>query len=298
MSVRSAVGALLKFLALAVLYIVLFNVTSGLVPTGLAWTPPPDALPWVFGGMALVALVNTAVISLVITRSGWGGWRLYAATALAWYGVMVLLSQIETAWFAPALGIPYSVPVAILVNNLPLVLLFTAAAVWAWGKTRPPAEAFDARERLPQSAGEWAWKLALVAPIYLGLYFGFGFVVAWQNPALAAMYGGGADPTVFNNAYLIPLQIARSALWVLCAVPIIRMTRGPLWQVALLVGLFYALPMNIAHAIPNPIMPDATVRLSHFIETATSNFIFGLIVTWLLQWRPSRRAVREGLAAG
>jgi hypothetical protein len=31
------------------------------------------------------------------------------------------------------------------------------------------------------------------------------------------------------------------------------------------------------------------VRLSHFIETATSNFIFGLAVTWLLAWHPQRR---------
>jgi hypothetical protein len=29
-------------------------------------------------------------------------------------------------------------------------------------------------------------------------------------------------------------------------------------------------------------MPLASVRLSHMIETAVSNFVFGLIVTWLL----------------
>jgi hypothetical protein len=33
-------------------------------------------------------------------------------------------------------------------------------------------------------------------------------------------------------------------------------------------------------------MPDPSVRLSHFIETATSNFIFGIVITQLVLWRP------------
>jgi hypothetical protein len=76
------------------------------------------------------------------------------------------------------------------------------------------------------------------------------------------------------SALLLPLQIIRSALWVLFALPVIRMTRGPAWQIAVLVGLLFALPMNIGHFIPNPIMPDPSVRLSHFIETTSSNFIY------------------------
>ena len=43
-----------------------------------------------------------------------------------------------------------------------------------------------------------------------------------------------------------------------------------------------ALPMNIGHVLPNVFMPDPSVRLSHFVETTTSNFIFGLTVTWLM----------------
>ena len=43
------------------------------------------------------------------------------------------------------------------------------------------------------------------------------------------------------------------------------------------VGLAYAMFMNTSLLVPNPIMPDA-VRAAHFVETASSNFIFGLIV--------------------
>ena len=45
--------------------------------------------------------------------------------------------------------------------------------------------------------------------------------------------------------------------------------------------------MNITRASPNPFRPDPSVRLSHFVETSTSNFIFGLIVTWLVHCRHS-----------
>jgi hypothetical protein len=112
-----------------------------------------------------------------------------------------------------------------------------------------------------------------------------GYLVAWQNPALRAMYDNGSNPAVFNAARLIPLQLFRSVLWAMFGLPVIRGTRGPAWQVGIVVGLLYALPMNIVHILPNPFMPDPTARLSHFIKTATSNFILGLCVTWLLHRR-------------
>jgi hypothetical protein len=270
------------------------DTASGMmIPSGLDWTPPPDQLPWVFGGMLLAAVVNTLVISLIIVRSGWGGWRLFTAVALAWYGTMTILAQIEAYWFGPSLGISRNVPIALALSAIPVVLIVTLAAVFVWGKARPSTALPDTLENLPGTLAEWLWKLAVVAVVYLVLYFGFGFVVAWQNPALREMYGNGADPIVFNYFYLIPLQIVRSALWALFALPVIRMTRGPIWQAALLVALLFALPMNIGHFIPNPIMPDPSVRLSHFVETATSNFIFGLALTWLLSWHPSSLAVKS-----
>lgn len=146
-----------------------------------------------------------------------------------------------------------------------------------------------AGEPLQRSVSGWAWRLAVIAVAYLVLYFGAGFIVAWQNPEVRALYGGGVDARVFNMALLVPFQVLRSALWVLCALPVLSTTRGRPWQVALVVGLLLALPMNMTHAIPNSLMADS-VRLSHFIETASSNFLFGLVVTGVLLWRPARAA--------
>jgi hypothetical protein len=41
---------------------------------------------------------------------------------------------------------------------------------------------------------------------------------------------------------------------------------------------------NDVHLLPNPLMP-AAVRQMHFIETASSNFLYGLLTAWLLTWK-------------
>ena len=53
-------------------------------------------------------------------------------------------------------------------------------------------------------------------------------------------------------------------------------------QTALIVGLVLSVPQNIGHILPNPLIPINSVRISHLIETASSTFVFGWIVTWFL----------------
>jgi hypothetical protein len=64
--------------------------------------------------------------------------------------------------------------------------------------------------------------------------------------------------------------------------PIIRGSKVKPWWTAVLVGLLFSVPQNVGHILANPLIPIASVRLSHMIETASSTFLFGLIVVWLL----------------
>lgn len=59
------------------------------------------------------------------------------------------------------------------------------------------------------------------------------------------------------------------------------MSRAKWGEKAVLVGLLFALLMNAAHILPNPYMPRV-VSMTHLLETATSNFIFGFVTTLLL----------------
>lgn len=136
---------------------------------------------------------------------------------------------------------------------------------------------------------EWLWKLAVIAVTYVVLYFTFGYFVAWKNPAVQEYYGG-TDPGSFAaqmtsvlraTPWLVPLQILRAMFWVLIALPVIRMLKGQWVEAALMLGLLFGVVMNAQLLIPNPYMPGP-VRMAHLVETASSNFIFGLLVGWLL----------------
>lgn len=202
------------------------------------------------------------------------------AVAFSLYGVMTFMAVIEAAYFGPTLGIQTEWLPGLFVSTIPAVLITVPLAVLILGKGKH-VEDTKPNERLVMPAGQWVWKMALIALAYLILYFGFGYLVAWSNPALREMYGGGVNPEVFNLGRMVTLQIVRSALWVAFGAPVIRMTFGTPLESAMILGLLYALPMNIVQFTPSSIMPDPSVRLSHFIETATSNFIFGLFVFWL-----------------
>lgn len=284
MSVKSALGWTLKTIALALIFLILFVVSSMLTPLP---TPPLPAgqMPAVYLGLIIVALVNAAVVALVVGLSRWRGWLLAGALAVAYYGVRTVMAQIETWYFAPAMqGIDRAIIPPLLLRDLAVTAIFVPLAVLILGRMRPdPAARPEPHPWIP--AGQWVWKLAVIALAYEILYMGFGFIVAWSNPSLQAMYGGGANQDVFAPTHLLPFQIGRGVLWALFALPVTRLLRARPWAAAVVLGLFLALPMNITHVVPNMVMPDPTVRLSHFIETASSNFLFGLLIYWLLHRR-------------
>ena len=141
-------------------------------------------------------------------------------------------------------------------------------------------------------ASEWLWKLAVIAIAYVILYFTFGYFIAWRDPAVREYYGGTDEGNFFSNMaatvtnmpWLVPFQIFRAMLWTALALPVVRMMRGNWSETALAIGLLFAVVMNTQLLLPNPYMPEA-VRITHLIETASSNFIFGVLVGTLLPRR-------------
>jgi len=61
--------------------------------------------------------------------------------------------------------------------------------------------------------------------------------------------------------------------------PILHLLREPRWSVVLLTAFFFGV-WSFGLLLPNPLMPEA-VRVAHFSETLSSNFVFGALVAWL-----------------
>lgn len=53
------------------------------------------------------------------------------------------------------------------------------------------------------------------------------------------------------------------------------------------VAVLFSMLMNDSLFIANPLMPD-DIRWLHFIETATSNFIWGWTIVGVMLWLPKQ----------
>ena len=164
------------------------------------------------------------------------------------------------------------------------------------GKAKSRADKTSTDTRLNFPIGEWIAKLFVIAILYVFIYFTFGYFIAWKSEAVRIYYGGN-DPGSFfahmasvmrSEPLLFLLQVVRGLLWAAIAVPVIRMMRGKWWEAGLAVALLFATASSLL-LIPNPLMPPE-VRMAHLIETVTSNFLFGWLLTILLEIKyPLRR---------
>jgi hypothetical protein len=282
---------LLRFGLLYLVFLVCFVIGSlpiaGALPRDAATEP---GLVGPGAGLLIIALVNVIVIAALIVTSRWRGWKLAIPLGLAYYGAVTFLTQIETWYFLSSLTVDRGLLPYLFVMGIPPGFGFVPFAVWMLGRWH------GHRETRPDGMmailiGPWIWRIALLALVYVALYWTAGYFIAWQNPQLRAFYGqpGEALPFISHTANVVrtepglfAFQFLRGVLWVLCALPVIRGSRVSMWQTAVLVALLFSAPQNIAQILANPLMPLASVRTSHMIETASSMFIFGVLVVWVL----------------
>ena len=241
-------------------------------------------------GLLTIALANTLLMVALIRSSRWQGWRLALTLAMAYYGAVTFMTQIETWYFLSAITIDEKILMRLFIMGLPVAFIYVPLAVWIIGKGRAKTTP-QANTALVLPFKQWIWKLGTIALCYLLLYWCAGYFIAWQNPALRAFYGspGAIVPfwehtrnTLLTNPDLFSFQILRGLLWILCTLPIIGGSKLSIGRTTILLGLFLTVPQCLGLLLENPLMPIASVRLSHLMEGLTSNFLFAVIIVWLL----------------
>jgi hypothetical protein len=290
MNIKSALVLALKIIILTIVMFILFSVGASVFTTDSAMAQqmsPEDAAA---SGLMLliVSFIDTLILAYFILRSRLRGLRLMVVVALVFYGVKTFTSIIEAWWFMTNIT-PEDIP-RLFLMTVPMAVLFPMVAVLILGKAKK-GEGVDEspNTRLVMSIGQLAWKVVFLSVIvYPVLFWTFGYYVAFSNPELVAFYGA-THPGSFiaqmsnvwaNDPLVFVFEIFRGALWIALAAPVIRTTRGRIWEAGLLVVLLFTLVQNDVHLIPG-VMPPS-VRASHFIETASSNLIYAVILTWLM----------------
>jgi len=283
-----------RFIILALLYIIFFVVGSLAVDKLIPDLPTEPGMVSPQVGLLLMGALNAMLIIALIESSRYHGWKLAFSLAFAYYGAVTFIMQIETWYFLIALTVSEELLPRLFIMGLPVPFLLIPLAVLFLGKAKADNEPAASLEPVkPQK--EWVCKPVLIAVAYIILYWIAGYFIAWQNPELRAFYGNPGDALPFwqhtlntlkNEPGLFPFQALRGLLWALFALPVIYGSKWSRLSTALLVGLFFSVPQNIGHVLANPLMPLASIRFSHMIETAISTFIFGVIVACLLYRKP------------
>lgn len=289
-----------RFILLTMLFIIFYLLGSMAVFGYLPAIEPEPGLVSPEAGIVIIAAFNTLVIIAVIRTSNFSGWRLMLGLAVAYYGVATFMTQIETCFFLTGLTVGSELLLPLFLMGLPVALFFVPLAVLILGRGR----AGDGLPLLPSGEApfkEWAWRLAVIAVAYLIIYWLAGYYIAWQNPELRAFYGSPGAPLPFwahtlatlqNDPGLFLFQLLRGVVWAAFVLPLVRGSKLSRWKTALLVGLFLSIPISASQIIANPLIPAASVRFSHLVETALSNFVFGVIVGLVLyrfSARPEKR---------
>lgn len=274
-SLRTAIVAIILFLAFAA-----SSVIIGLADSAQTADPVSTA---VF--MLIVSLLHSAVLSYLIIRSRWSGWRLVLTIFFVYYGVMTFLSQIETIVFLQHLTDiiqPEKVP-RLFIQGAVVAAIISPLAVLVHGKIRADDKRQEPARVLDMSLQEWVKRLIWIAIAYIIIYISFGALVfkPLAGEAFQQYYGDLQMP-----GWILLFQAGRAMIWTALAVPVIRMMEGRRWEAGLAVALSYSIFMGTLLLIPTEVMP-AKIRMAHFVEVVSSNFLFGWIVVWLLR-RPGK----------
>lgn len=231
----------------------------------------------------IVALLNALVFSYWLYHTKRKGWHLLGYFFLVYFGVNTVMPQIETWFFGNAVGFEGIQKWGIVQMGLINALLFAPLALLIWGKFK---------KRTLSTPFNWQIfinKWIGLTCLYVLVYFLFGYYVAWQSSAVREFYTGNQTLLPFGahfrdlvntNFWIFPFQILRGVGWVGLGYIIVRVLDKNKWENAMMVALIFSMPATFLF-LPNPYMPEA-VRMAHFVETLSANFLYGGIVGWVL----------------
>ena len=246
-----------------------------------------------FFRMAVVCLIHTSLLFLLMRLSSWRGWKLVGLLALEIFFIQFALSAVEAWYFAEYLKMPENLALSMLSAGIILALFWSPLAVWIAGYRKK--EETVKPDTIRQGKAFWFDIALLSVVVYPFLYQLAGYFIAWRVPEVRALYDGlesqptfGAQLVAFAFSKLHFLQIVRGLVWIAVAIPVILAMKSGMWMKALMVGLLFVLLMNVQHLLPNGLMVPE-VRLAHFTETASSNFVWGMLIVGLLAKRGSFR---------
>jgi hypothetical protein len=246
--------------------------------------PPPLADGPLTSAEAML-VVNGLValsLSLVATIARVRGVRLAVLLFVSYFVIASAMMQIETLWFNESLKLPL-----VEIGHLVIASAVMAAVTAIIGALLFHPAAVEASP-VPATIGR---RIAIMAVVYVVLYYGAGSLIAWQSAAVRAYYENGIHiaflPTVL-------FQIFRGTLWAIIALFIGSRLSGSLARRAGVMGLLFAVMTAAQLLYPTSFFPWP-VRAAHLMEVGASEFAYGVIATFVLLAGAAKRPLENSI---
>jgi hypothetical protein len=166
-----------------------------------------------------------------------------------------------------------------MLHGLIIAFLFAPIFVYIFDKWDGLATTLSFKSR---SVFGWTWRVFLGVFLYLIFYLTAGMILQSVYPGLMDFYKDKIPP--FD--VMIFTQFPRGLLFAFIAILIMRTLNLSMLKKAVFVGLVFSVLGAIAPLIPpNELMPN-NIRIVHGIEVGISNFLYGLVLSYLLAQKP------------
>ena len=255
-------------------------VASRLILQAIGVSPPrmPTQAPEAIAGYYL--LVGSVVLAAGVTLLSRGvrgtrlvQWLVLAAFLFIGFGVS---STIETSIFSSTHGVLLMMPVLLL----PCCLLAGAETAL---RRRPDANRLPAPSAAAffrgRARAQWAWRFAAGIVAFPLVYFIFGIIV---SPIVTEHYARGTAGLVLPEPGLIlSIQLTRSMLYLLVALPVMILWSGSRRQLVVALALAFfvfvaAYDIVLAYQVPNVLL------VTHAFEVLADSFVYAWLLVALL----------------
>ncbi len=235
-------------------------------------------------GLLYVAFFFSVLLLYLCKRVNLYGIKLFFTIFTLLFGITVFLTQIESFIFLDRFShiLPKGT-LSVLVFDLTITtFLFSFLSVIVSGKWKT-MNIIQNKFNIPLP--ELAAKIVVLSIIYYYIYtlFGSYVLIPLAGDAFNSYYGNLRLPSWF-----FLFQVFRGIIWVLIALPLLINFKVRIHEKAIALGLSFAIFMGINLLIPTPLMPFK-IRMAHFVEVMSSNFLFGIIVTYILYFQFSKK---------
>lgn len=225
-----------------------------------------------YGWELISNVLILAVLGYYITNSNFNGIKLALSAFVIFYGIRYFNILNEALVFNVT---DRRETIDIMIKGFFVVAIVSPFFVYFLNKWTSKSKDLIFKNR---SVLSWIWRIIICDILYLFFYILAGLILQKVYPEFMDFYKDKIPPF----SLIINTQFFRGFVFVGVAILILRTLNLSLTKKAVLIGLIFSILGGIAPLIPpNGFMP-AYVRLGHGFEVGISNFLYGLVIGYLL----------------